>query len=110
MYEGCHIRENSPDAIGHATYKNASQNTYSCTNTIDVNCDHDVHVVSTLQGNGDVKNWVEVLSLGDVNVVISTSGTGNKSLVLVLLNTYPMNWILDIPGGVVIEKIIMVNT
>ena len=77
---------------------------------IGVNCgNYDVHVLSTFEGNGDIISWNDVLSTGDINVVISVSGTGNRSLVLVLLNHYPLNWILDIPNGVVIEKILLVS-
>ena len=55
-------------------------------------------------GNGDF-----LRSTGDINVVISARGSGNKPLVLVLLNHYPMEWILDVPNGVVIEKVLLVS-
>ena len=110
IYKGCHIRQNAPDVIGHPTYKSVSQTTYSCVNSSGVNCgNYDLHVLSTFKGNGDIISWSDVLSTGDINVVISVSGTGNRSLILVLLNHYPLNWILDIPNGVVIEKILLVS-
>lgn len=109
LYDGCHIRQNATDAAGRATYKNRPQTTYSCINDTDKNCDYAVHVLSTFRGNGDTISWAEVLSTGDINVAISVNGTGNRSLVLVLLDHYPLNWILDIPSGVVIEKILLVS-
>ena len=96
------------DALGHPTYNSVSQTTYSCINTTSC-ASYDVHVLSTFRGNGDSINWNNVLGTGDINVEISVNGTGNKPLVLVLLNHYPQNWILQIPSGVVIEKILLVS-
>lgn len=90
-------------------YRNVPQTTYSCVNNTDTNCDYEVHVLSTFRGNGDIINLNDVRSTGDTNVVISVSGTGNKSLVLVLLDHYPLHWILDVPSGVVIGKILLVS-
>ena len=65
--------------------------------------------MSSYQGNGEIESWSRVLSGANTTVVISVNGTGNKSLVLVLLSHYQMNWVLDIPSGVVIEKILLVS-
>ena len=40
---------------------------------------------------------------------MSVNGEGNKSLVLVLLSHYPMDWMLNIPNGVVIAKVLLVS-
>jgi hypothetical protein len=109
VYDGCHIQKNATDATGRATYQSSPQATYGCVKNTDTNCDYDVHVLSTFEGNGDVISWLNVLSTGDINVAISVGGTGDKSLVLVLLNHYPLNWVLDVPSGVVIEKVLLVS-
>ena len=108
-YKGCHIQQNATDVIGQPTYKNVPQTTYSCVNTKDRNCQYEVHVVSSYQGNGDIESWSRVLSAANTTVSISANGSGNKSLVLVLLSHYQMNWVLDIPSGVVIEKVLLVS-
>ena len=90
-------------------YENVPQTTYSCVNTRDRNCQYDVHVVSAYQGNGDVESWSRVLSSANTTVSISVNGSGNKSLILVLLSHYQMNWMLDIPSGAVFEKVLLVS-
>ena len=65
--------------------------------------------MSSYQGNGNIESWSRVLSASNTTVTISVNGTGNKSLVLVLLSHYQMNWMLDIPSGVVIEKVLLVS-
>lgn len=67
--------------------------------------------MSSYRGNGDVESWSRVLSSANTTVSISVNGTGNKSLilVLVLLSHYQMNWVLDIPSGVVFEKVLLVR-
>ena len=112
-YRGCHIRQNAADAVSRPTFGSILQTTYSCVNSsADQNCNYDVHVLSTHQGNGDEISWNNVLSTGDINVDISVNGEehSNKSLVLVLLNHYPMNWILDVPAGVIIDRVLLVST
>ena len=44
-------------------------------------------------------------------MAISVNGDSNpsKSLVLVLLSHYPMSWTLDVPSGVIIEKVLLVS-
>ena len=108
-YEGCHIQQNVTNIVGRPMYKNIPQTTYSCVNTKDRNCEYEVHVVSSYQGNGEIESWSRVLSAANTTVVISVNGTGNKSLVLVLLSHYQMNWVLDIPSGVIIEKVLLVS-
>ena len=65
--------------------------------------------MSSYQGNGDIESWSRVLSASNTTVAISVNGSGNKSLILVLLSHYQMNWVLDIPRGVTIEKILLVS-
>lgn len=67
--------------------------------------------MSAFRGNGASISWNNVLSAGTINVAISVNGDGNssKSLVLVLLSHYPMSWTLDVPSGVIIEKVLLVS-
>lgn len=109
-YEGCHIQQNATDIVGQPTYQNVPQTTHSCINVKDRNCQYEVHVVSSNQGNGDMQSWSRILSAANTTVAISVSGTGNKSLVLVLLSHYQMNWVLDIPNGVIIDKVLLVSS
>ena len=65
--------------------------------------------MSAYRGNGGVESWSRVLSSANTTVSISVNGSGNKSLILVLLSHYQMNWMLDIPSGVVFEKVLLVS-
>ena len=112
-YNGCHILQNAADAVSRPTFESILQTTYSCVNSsANKNCNYDVHVLSTHRGNGDSISWNTVLGTGDINVDISVNGEehSNKSLVLVLLSHYPMNWILNVPTGVIIDKVLLVST
>ena len=66
--------------------------------------------MSSYRGNGDIESWSRVLSTANTTVSISVNGTGNSNpLVIVLLSHYQMNWVLDVPSGVVIEKVLLVS-
>ena len=112
-YKGCHIQQNATDAVSQPTFGSILQTTYSCVNSsADKNCNYDVHVLSTHRGNGDTISWHKILSTGDINVDVSVNREehSNKSLVLVLLSHYPINWILDVPAGIIIDKVLLVST
>lgn len=94
-------------AVAHPTYKKRPQTTYSCVNSSAYqNCHYDVHVLSAQGGD-----YTAVLDI-DLNLTVSgeTEFEGNVSVVLVLLSQYARKWILDIPSGLTIEKVILVSS
>ena len=91
--------------MGTPTFEGQSQTTYGC--VADENCDYDVHVISNYEGNGHT--GFRIHNTGTTNVQLSVSGQGSKPLVLVFVSYEPVNWILDIPSGVVIEKVLLVG-
>ena len=102
----CQIERNSASAVGTPTFKGQSQTTYSC--VANENCNYDVHVISNYEGEYNYGFDLET-SVGSSNVQLRVSGKSHKPLVLVLASYEPVNWILSIPQGVTIEKVLLVN-
>ena len=67
----------------------------------------DVHIISNYEGEYN-HGFGPVTSAGSTNVQLRVSGEGSKPLVLVFVSYEPVNWILSIPEGVTIEKILLV--
>ena len=92
--------------MGTPTYNGQSQTTYSC--VANENCNYDVHVISNYEGDYN-HGFGPVTRSGNTNVELRVSGHGSKPLVLVFVSYEPVNWILSIPSGVVIEKVLLVS-
>ena len=104
--DGCNIELGADSSVGIPTYEGNSQTTYSCVNSDD-NCNYDVHVIGNYEGDGHT--GFRVHNTGTTNVYISVSGEGTKPLILVFESYEPVNWILSIPSGVVIERVLLVR-
>ena len=104
--DGCNIELGADSSVGTPTYEGNSQTTYSCVNSDD-NCNYDVHVIGNYESNGHT--GFRVHNTGTTNVYISVSGEGTKPLILVFESYEPVNWILSIPSGVVIERVLLVR-
>ncbi len=101
----CHITRDADNAMGTPTFKGKSQTTYSC--VANDNPKYDVHVISNYEGNGH--HGFGVHNTGNTSVHLSVSGNSSKSLILIFTSYEPVNWILDIPSGVTIDKAILVS-
>ena len=101
----CHIERNSASAVGTPTFKGQSQITYGC--IANENCNYDVHIISNYEGDGHTGFRVHNTGTTYVNINVSTPSL--KPLVLVFVSYEPVNWILRIPQGVTIEKILLVQ-
>ena len=102
----CHIEPDSISAVGTPTFIGPKQTTYSC--VADENCNYDVHIISNYEGDYN-HGYGTVTRAGNTNVQLSVSGEGSKPLVLVFVSYEPVNWILSIPQGVTIEKVLLVT-
>ena len=94
--------------MGSPTFEGRSQTTYSC--VANENCDYDVHVISNYEGDYNHPGFGPVNDVGTTNVQLSVSGQNSKPLVLVFVSYEPVNWILSVPQGVTIEKVLLVST
>ena len=103
----CHIQEGASTAVGTPTFERRSQTTYSC--VANDNCIYDVHVVSNYEGNGHTGFRVHNTGRTTVRLRISGPNQGSKPLILVFVSYEPVNWILNIPSGVVIDQILLVR-
>ena len=48
-------------------------------------------------------------SAGDTNVNILSGGQSGRPIVLVFASYEPVNWILNLPAGITISKVIVVS-
>ena len=92
--------------MGTPTFEGTSQTTYSC--VANENCDNDVHIISNYEGNGHT--GFRVHNTGNTRVNIQVSGRSSKPLILVFSSYEPVNWMLNIPSGVVIDRILLVSS
>ena len=100
----CRVQQGAT-SIGTPTFRGQPQTTYSC--IADENCNYDVHIVGNYEGNGHL--GFRIHHTGNTSVNIRVSGEGSKPLVLVFVSYEPVNWILNIPSGVVIDQVLLVS-
>ena len=102
---GCKIEVNSATALAKAEYKNHRQRpTYSCT-PASSSTQYEVHILTVYE----VINR-RPPTAGNAIVNIVSSGKSNRPIVLVLGSYEPVNWILKLPAGISISKVILVST
>ncbi len=104
--DGC--RYNDPDAVGIPYFEDRQQSSvYSCLPST-VNNDTNVHVINVYEaGSGQSFNYHPTYIS---NVCLNVNGSlMDKPLILVLITYEPIHWVLHMPEGVVINKVILVT-
>ena len=102
---GCGIKVYSTSALGKPQYNNRlPQKIYSCTPSSS-STQYEVHVLSVYQ----VIN-TRPPSAGNAAVNIVSRGQSGRPIVLVFASYEPVNWILHLPVGVKISRVILVST
>ena len=72
------------------------------------NCNYDVHVISNYESDGS-HGFRRTRTTGTTNVDVRVTGDGSKPLILVFVSYEPVRWILSVPQGVVIERVLLVG-
>ena len=104
----CHITKDNSTALGTPTFTGQSQTTYSC--VANDNCRYNVHVIGNYESNGRHGFGIQrTTGRTNVNLRVSGPNEGTKPLILVFVSYEPVTWILSIPSGVVIERILLVR-
>ena len=102
---GCKIEVNSATALAKPNnQQQLGYSTYSCTPSSS-STQYEVHVLSVYE----VINR-RPPTAGNANVNIVSRGKSNRPIVLVLASYEPVNWILHLPTGISISKIVLVRT
>ena len=102
---GCRIEVNSNTSLAKPRYNNQQPGTiYSCTPGSS-STHYEVHVMSVYEGNRHTRPP----SAGDTAVNIVSSGKSRRPIILVLGSYEPVNWILNLPAGITISKVILVS-
>lgn len=95
---------NTDAALAKPRYHNQQPRTiYSCT-PADSSPQYEVHVLSV----HEVVNR-HPPSAGDVAVNVVNRGRSDRRIILVLVSYEPVNWILYLPAGISISKVILVS-
>ena len=103
---GCRITINSNTALAKPQYnKQPATTTYSCVPGSS-STQYEVHVLSVYEGNRHTRPP----SAGNTNVNIISGGRSGKPVILVLASYEPVNWILNLPAGITISRVILVST
>ena len=101
---GCKIEVNSATALAKPNnQQQLGYSTYSCTPSSS-STQYEVHVLSVYE----VINR-RPPTAGNANVNIVSRGKSNRPIVLVLASYEPVNWILHLPAGISISKIVLVS-
>ena len=102
---GCRIEVNSDTALAKPNnQQQQGYSTYSCTPSSS-STQYEVHVLSVYE----VINR-RPPTAANANVNIASRGQSNRPIVLVLGSYEPVNWILNLPAGISISKVILVST
>ena len=104
----CEVEEGVNDtvAVGTPTYDGSSQTTYSCVSS--VRSQYEVHVISNYESDGQ-HGFGKTHTTGTTDVNLNVDGSGSVPLVLVFVSYEPVNWILQVPSGVVIDTVLLVS-
>ncbi len=100
--DGCSIVSNSPDTAGEHSRRSRLYSTYSCLSNESNNI-YNIHVISVHQASDYYFGYYSTVSL-NVNGSLS-----DKPLILAFVSYEPVQWILHIPEGVVVSKVILVS-
>ena len=103
----CLIERDSDTSFGVPTTDGDPETTYSC--AASDNCDYDVHVIGNYESSNGRHGVYTERQAGDTDVELSVSGQSSRPLVLVLVSYEPVRWILHIPSGFTIDKVIVVR-
>ena len=101
----CLIERDSHTSIGVPTTDGVPETTYSC--VANDNCDSNIHVIGNYESSN--RQFDAERAAADTDVELSVTGESSRPLVLVFWSHEPVRWILHIPSGVVIDKVIVVR-
>ncbi len=103
---GCSIISNSPDAVGRPTFGFRYYTTYSCLSRQNKN-NYSIHVISVHEAC-----WFPCFER-DYNARVlfnmTESFTTIRPLILVLVNSEPVQWEIHMPEGITIAKVVLVS-
>ena len=104
----CEVEEGANDvvAVGTPTYDGSSQTSYTCISG--VRSQYEVHVISNHESNGQ-HGFGQTRTTGTTDVNVNVDGNGSIPLVLVFVSYEPVNWILQVPNGTVIDTVLLVS-
>ena len=101
----CRIQVNTGTALAKPQSNSQQPQTiFSCTPE-DSSAQYEVHVLSVYEASNRRPS-----SAGNVTVNIVSSGRSDRPIVLVLASYEPVNWILNLPAGITISRVILVST
>ena len=82
---------------------------YGCVSDL-LNCDYEVHVIANYESSNGHHGFGIRRVAGSTYVQFNIKGQSSKPLILVFTSYEPVNWVLSLPSGVVVNRILVVSS
>ena len=103
---GCLIKRSPSTYVGlPRTDGNPETTFYGCVSTA-TNCEYEVHVIANYESSDGCQNGFGENTYVDVNIL----GQSSKPLIFVFMSYRTVNWHLNLPSGVVVDRILVVSS
>ncbi len=103
--ESCNVRSGATHSFVQATFGGSPRSTSGC--VVSGNCNYEIHVLGNYESNGHT--GFRVHNTGFTDVYLEVTGSSTRALILVLSSYEPVEWVLHIPVGVIIDRVILVS-
>ena len=100
--------ENLSNSAGISYFRQVKQTLYSCLNTLP-SCQYGVHVIGIDEGEANSLFFFGRDPNGMVTVSLTVDGEITVPIILVLVSYEPVTWRLNLPAGVTIDRVLLVN-
>ena len=105
---GCLIKRSPSTYVGLPSTGGRPETRYECISTA-TNCEYEVHVIANYESSNGRHGFGTPRVAGDTYVNVNINGQSSKPLILVFISYEPVNWQLNLPTGVVVNKILIVS-
>ena len=107
---GCLIKRSPSTYVGlPSTDGRPEMPYYGCVSSL-LNCDYEVHVIANYESSNGHHGFGIPSVPGSTYVHFNINGQSSKPLVLVFTSYEPVNWVLYLPSGVVVNRILVVSS
>ena len=107
---GCLIKRSPSTYVGlPSTDGRPEMPYYGCVSSL-LNCDYEVHVIANYESSNGHHGFGIRRVAGSTYVHFNINGQSSKPLVLVFTSYEPVNWVLYLPSGVVVNRILVVSS
>ena len=107
---GCLVKRSPSTYVGlPSTDRKPEKTYYGCVSDL-LNCDYEVHIIANYESSNGRHGFGIRRVAGSTYVHFNINGQSSKPLVLVFTSYEPVNWVLYLPSGVVVNRILVVSS